>query len=67
MKNMINTNLILNYLKANILTKTQFCKLCKITFSTLNKVLNDKQNLKMKTLFKIARQLNIKISDLFKK
>lgn len=66
MKQIINTDLVFNYLKENNLTKTQFCKLCKITSSTLNKVLNNKHNLKLRTLFKIARQLNVKISELFK-
>ena len=65
MENIIKRDLIFRYLKENNLSKSKFCKLCKISPSTLNKILSCKENLKMKSIFKIAKQLNIKIHNLF--
>lgn len=63
MKNAINT--IEKYIKLKKITKTQFCKVCKISYSTLNKILNNNNSIKFTALLKIARVLNIEIHQLF--
>ena len=64
MKNEINIEKIQNYIKENNLSKSKFCELCKIGSNTLDRILNNK-NFKITALFKIARQMNIYIKDLF--
>lgn len=66
MKNEINVEVINNYIKENKLTKNKFCKTCKISLSTLNKILNNKENFRIIALFKIAKVLNIKFCEIFK-
>lgn len=38
MKNTIKTELIESFIKDNNLSKSKFCKMCKISQSTLNKI-----------------------------
>lgn len=64
MKDTINVTMIENYRKENNLTKTSFCKLCKISVSTYNKILKG-ENFNATALFKIARVLNVHIHQLF--
>lgn len=64
---MVKTELILNYMKENNLSKTAFCKKCKISTVTLKKILNNQENYRLFALFKIARVLNMRIHELFKK
>ncbi|MDE5788859.1 MAG: helix-turn-helix domain-containing protein [Clostridia bacterium] len=61
----VNCEVIKNYIKENNLSKTKFCKLCKISLQTFNKVLNG-EDVYLGALFKISRALNINISVLFK-
>lgn len=66
MDNLIKTEIFKNYMKENNLTKTQFCKLCGIGLSTLNKLLNNKyHHLSMLVLCKIANATKISINDMF--
>lgn len=62
---MFNNDLINNYIKEQGLSKQKFCKMCKISVGTLNKVLLNKDNVGIIALFKIARVLNIRICELF--
>lgn len=64
---MIKTELIINYLNKEKLSKTAFCKKCKISYSTLNKILNNEENYNLIALFKIAKILNIRICEIFNK
>lgn len=63
----IKAELITVFMKTNKLTKTAFCKLCKISLSTLNSILANTENLKITALFKIARVINLQIYELFSK
>lgn len=65
MNNQINTDLIINYLFLNKLTKSEFCKMCKISYGTLEKVMSKNQNFNISALFKIAKVLNVKIHEIF--
>lgn len=64
MKDLVNTQLIKNYINDNKLTKTAFCKRCKISIGTLNRIFSEK-NVDIRAIFKIARIMNKNICDLF--
>lgn len=67
MKKIIKTEMILNYLKENNLTKKAFCQKCKIGTQILNKILRNQTNFNIVALFRIARQLEIEVCELFVK
>ncbi len=61
----INVPLIETYIRKNKLSKTAFCKKCKISYLTLQKIYSDNFNGNILVLFKIARVLKVGIKDLF--
>lgn len=65
MKNTIKTELIENFIKENNLSKSRFCKMCNISQSTLNKIMNNSENFRIIALFKIARVLKIQVYQMF--
>ena len=65
MKNTIKTELIENFVKENNLSKSKFCKMCKISQSTLNKIITNNENFRIIALFKIARVLKIQVFEMF--
>lgn len=65
MKNTNKTELIENFIKDNNLSKSKFCKLCKISQSTLNKIMTNSENFRIIALFKIARVLKIQVYQMF--
>ena len=65
MKNTIKTELIENFIKDNNLSKSKFCEMCKISRSTLNKIMTNSENFRIIALFKIARVLKIQIYQMF--
>ena len=62
---MIKTEMIEAYMQENNLSKTKFCKMCKISPSTLNKIMSNDGNFGIIALFKIARVLGVHIHQLF--
>lgn len=65
MKNTIKTELIENFIKDNNLSKSKFCKMCKISQSTLDKIMTSNENFRIIALFKIARVLKIEVYQIF--
>lgn len=65
MKNTIKTELIENFIKDNNLSKSKFCKMCKISQSTLDKIMTSNENFRIIALFKIARVLKIQVYQMF--
>ena len=65
MKNTIKTELIENFIKDNNLSKSKFCEMCKISQSTLNKIMTSNENFRIIALFKIARVLKIQVYQMF--
>ena len=59
MKNTIKIELIENFIKENNLSKSKFCEMCKISQSTLNKLITNNENFRIIALFKIARVLKV--------
>lgn len=64
MKNLIKTEMITNYLKEHDLSKTKFCKLCKISVSTYNKIMNG-ENFNLVALCRIAKKIEVELHKLF--
>ena len=64
MNNNVNTQIIFEHLKNNNLSKTAFCKKCNLGVKTYEKIING-EDFKIISLFKIARQLNCQIHNLF--
>lgn len=64
MKKIINVHRISKFIKYNKLTKIEFCKMCGIHISTLNKILQDRPKIRITALFKIARVMDLHICNL---
>lgn len=64
MKKYVKTEIIENFIKENSLSKTKFCKMCKISPSTLKKIMTEDTDFGVVALFKIARVLNVHIREL---
>lgn len=64
-KKFIKTELIEKYLQDNKLSKTGFCKKCKISPSTLKKVMEQNANVGIVGIFKIAFAMNLRTCDIF--
>lgn len=63
--NIINVDMILQYIKMNRLTKKEFCKQCQISTSTFYKITRN-ENFHLIALFKIAKNMDVKVSQLIK-
>ncbi|MBO5394465.1 MAG: hypothetical protein J6A28_00980 [Clostridia bacterium] len=61
----INYELIENFMKENSLSKTAFCKMCKISPVTFAKIMGDEQGLTVLPVFKVAKAMGIHIKDIF--
>ena len=65
MKNTIKTEIIENFMLENNISKTKFCKMCKISPSTLNKIMTNDDNFGIIALFKIARVIKVQVYQMF--
>lgn len=65
MKVKIKYELIEKFMQKNNLSNTAFCKLCKISPATFKKIKNNQINYRINALFKIAKTLNVNISQMF--
>ena len=65
MQSTVKIELIKNFMLENRISKAKFCKMCKISPSTLNKILTNNDNFGIIALFKIARVVNVKIYQMF--
>lgn len=61
----IKTDLFKKFMKENNLTVKKFCKLCKISQSTLYKIFKG-ENFIIVALFKIARVMHLEVYQLVK-
>ncbi len=67
MEEIIKMELIEKFIKEQGFTKTQFCKLCKISYGTFLKIKRGEDAMMISALFKIARVMGVPIKELFKK
>ena len=65
MESSINVNKIYAYLKENNISKTEFCKRCKISPETFNGLITSTKNTNLKIVFKIAREMKCSLPYLF--
>ena len=65
MKNTIKIEIIEKFMIKNKISKTTFCKMCKISPSTLNKIITKDNNFRIIALFKIARVIKIQVHQMF--
>ena len=65
MKNLINIEIIKKYMLENKISKTKFCKMCKISPSTLNKIMTGDDNFRKIAFFKIAKVIKIEVYQMF--
>lgn len=63
MYNAVNTTIIDSYIKANNLSKTKFCKLCKISVDTFNRIITNR-DFYLVSLFRIAKTMNVYLCEL---
>ena len=55
------SELVYGFMNENNISKSKFCKMCKISYSTFLKILESKSNFRISALFKIARVLNLQV------
>ena len=65
MKNEVKTEIIKKFIRDNKISKTAFCKMCKISPSTLKKIMNKEDNYGIIALFKIAKVIKIQVYQMF--
>ena len=65
MKEIIKTDLILDFMKSKGWSKTKFCKTCKVTPLTFEKIINKNYHFGVRALFKIAKVMGIEVWELF--
>ena len=66
MKNLtFKTELITNYMNKNHLSKTAFCKLCRVHPRIFNKIMAHDLHFGIKALFRICRVLKIEVYEFF--
>jgi len=65
MKINFNKEIIEKFLKENNMGKHRFCRICKISPKTLDSLMKGKASGTIGTIFRIAKILKIKMTELF--
>ena len=65
MGNIIKTEIFENYMEEHNLSKTKFCKICRISPSIFKKIINNQDNFYIIALFRIARVIGIEVYQMF--
>lgn len=66
MKQLINKEMIINYLRDNKLSKLKFCKTCNISYQSLIRILEGDSKVKLITVYKICKTINVELKEIFK-
>lgn len=66
MKENIKMEVIEQFMKEKGLTRTQFCKLCKISYGVFLKIERGEATVRISALFRIAKIMGIPIKELFR-
>ena len=61
----IKTEIIEEYRAKNELSKSAFCRICKIPFRTYGKIMNGDYNFDVRALLRISKVLKIPVYQLF--
>ncbi len=54
-----------NYIKEKQLTKKEFCKICKISVTTLNRILNNDETVRIFPILRIIDATELRLEDFF--
>ena len=65
MENLIKTEIFTNFIKKHNLSKTKFCKVCKVSPSVFKKIMNNQDNFYVIALFRIAKVIGIQVYQMF--
>ncbi len=65
MQKIIKTEIIAGYISEKGYSKREFCKRCKISYSTLQKIMAQNCAFPISALFKIARETGKRVCELF--
>ena len=65
MKETIKIEIIEKFILEKNISKTKFCKMCKISPNTLNKIMSNDFNFEIIALFKIAKVIKIEVYQMF--
>ena len=65
MKNEVKTEIIKKFMIENKISKTAFCKMCKISYSTFKNIMANNDNFRILALFKIAKVIKIQVYQMF--
>ncbi|MBQ8308494.1 MAG: helix-turn-helix transcriptional regulator [Clostridia bacterium] len=65
MEDKIKTEMLEKFIRENKLSKNQFCKMCKISHVTLQKIMTNKSNFRISAIFRIARAMQIEVWEMF--
>lgn len=66
MKDVVNVQMIKQFIEQKALSKTHFCKLCKISVSTLNRIYCGK-DFNLLALFRVVKVMGVRVCELFNK
>ncbi len=61
----IDVKIISDYMAENNLSKSKFCKMCKISILSFDKVMSGSLNCSIIILFKIANVINVRVCEMF--
>jgi len=64
MQSVINVQLIQEYIEKNSISKTEFCRRCKISYRVLQNIMSGQTKLRLIPVFKIANLLKVSLDSL---
>ena len=64
MENIIKTEVILEFMEKNNLSPSAFCKFCKISKSSYDKIMHNNLQFRIKTILKIAIAMKVRLNQL---
>jgi len=66
MENLIKTELIEDFLKEKEWSKTKFCRQCKISYKTFQKIMSNDYNFDVRALFRVCKIIGVEVYKIFK-
>lgn len=65
MRNRLNIEGILRFMKENHLSQKEFCKQCGFSLGVLHKMLKKQMNFRITALYKLQKRMGVPMRDLF--
>ena len=64
MQSVINIQLIQEYIEKNSISKTEFCRRCKISYRVFQNIMSGQTKLRLISVFQIANLLKVSLDSL---